>query len=327
MGRAQRGTRSTSVGGRARAVKLAVLAAVIVPFTTGCTVQDVLRFGWPGGVTPQSESMRELWTWSAIAALVVGAVTWGAMFWAVIFHRKRKDDDGSLPRQTQYNLPVEIVFTVIPTVIVAVLFGFTVAVQNYVDTDDPQPDLAIEVRGFQWNWEFIYPDAEAPEGGPVSTIGDSDVIPILVLPTEQRIQFTQYSTDVIHSFFVPEFLFKRDVFPHPEVNDQDNVWQISGIDREGAFVGRCAELCGTYHSQMNFEVRALPAELFDQWLELRGTENPDTGTGYTAGEALLELQGSGCDEQLCSPTATTTFPYDTDRTAREPSGVTQAAGN
>jgi cytochrome c oxidase subunit 2 len=319
VGRAQGRT------GHGRAVKLALLVALVVPFTTGCTVQEVLRFGWPQGVTPQAEAMRELWTWSAIAALVVGAVTWGAMFWAVAFHRKRKGDDDSPPRQTQYNLPVEIVFTVIPTVIVAVLFGFTVVVQNYVDTDEPDPDLAVDIRGFQWNWQFTYPDTQAPDGNPVTTIGNSDIIPLLVLPTEQRIQFTQRSTDVIHSFFVPEFLFKRDVFPLPEQNNQDNVWQISSIEREGSFVGRCAELCGTYHAQMNFEVRALPTPLFDQYLDLRERVNPATGAGYTAGEALQEMQASGCDPVLCSPTSTTTFPWITDRVgARQPSGAVAA---
>nr|WP_225920959.1 cytochrome c oxidase subunit II [Pseudonocardia oceani] len=298
------------------------MAALVVPLTTGCTVEEALRFGWPNGVTPQAEAMRELWTWSAIAALVVGAVTWGAMFWAVAFHRKKKGDDDSPPRQTQYNLPVEIAFTVIPTVIVAVLFGFTVNVQNYVDTDTADPDLAVDIRGFQWNWEFTYPESQGPDGQPVSTLGDSSTIPLLVLPTESRIQFTQASSDVIHSFFVPEFLFKRDVFPLPEKNNQDNVWQIDGIDRQGSFVGRCAELCGTYHSQMNFEVRALPQDLFDRWLDLRSQVNPATGEGYTAGEALGEL-GCGVD---CAPAATTTVPYNTDRAARTASG-TVAAGN
>lgn len=318
MGRAQHGAHR----GRARAVKLALLAALVVPLTTGCTVEEALRFGWPNGVTPQAEAMRELWTWSAIAALVVGAVTWGAMFWAVAFHRKKKGDDDSPPRQTQYNLPVEIAFTVIPTIIVAVLFGFTVNVQNYVDTDTADPDLAVDIRGFQWNWEFTYPESQGPDGQPVSTLGDSSTIPLLVLPTESRIQFTQASSDVIHSFFVPEFLFKRDVFPLPEKNNQDNVWQIDGIDRQGSFVGRCAELCGTYHSQMNFEVRALPQDLFDRWLDLRSQVNPATGEGYTAGEALGEL-GCGVD---CAPAATTTVPYNTDRAARTASG-TVAAGN
>lgn len=318
MGRAQHGAHR----GRARAVKLALLAALVVPLTTGCTVEDALRFGWPSGITPQAEAMRELWTWSAIAALVVGAVTWGAMFWAVAFHRKKKGDDDTPPRQTQYNLPVEIAFTVIPTIIVAVLFGFTVNVQNYVDTDTAEPDLAVDIRGFQWNWEFTYPESQGPDGQPVSTLGDSSTIPLLVLPTESRIEFTQASSDVIHSFFVPEFLFKRDVFPLPEKNNQDNVWQIDGIDRQGSFVGRCAELCGTYHSQMNFEVRALPQDLFDRWLDLRGQVNPATGEGYTAGEALGEL-GCGVD---CAPAATTTVPYNTDRAARTASG-TVAAGN
>jgi cytochrome c oxidase subunit 2 len=323
VGRAQLKALSHGSSGRSRAVKLGALVALIVPLTTGCSPSEVLRWGWPAGVTPQADAMRELWIYSCIAALVVGAVTWGAMFWAVAFHRKRKDDDGSAPRQTQYNLPVEIVFTVIPTIIVAVLFGFTVSVQNYVDTDEGEPDLAIEVRGFQWNWEFIYPESQGPDGEPVSTLGDSATIPLLVLPVDQRIEFTQESSDVIHSFFVPEFLFKRDVFPDPELNNQDNVWQIDRIDQTGTFVGRCAELCGTYHSQMNFEVRALPQDQFDRWLELRGQENPATGAAYTAGEALGELD---CEGDLCAPAATLTVPYNTDRAVRAPSGAV-AAGN
>jgi cytochrome c oxidase subunit II len=317
VGRTQRGgdrRSSTRRGPTRRAVQLAGLALLVAPLTTGCSVEEVLRFGWPVGVTPQAEEMRLLWTWSAIAALVVGAITWGAMFWAVAFHRKRKGDD-SVPRQTQYNLPLEITFTVIPTIIVAVLFAFTVRVQNYVDTDGIEPDLRVDVTAFQWNWEFEYPDAQAPDGLPVSTVGTSDTIPLLVLPTERRIEFTQASNDVIHSFFVPEFLFKRDVFPMPEVNDQDNVWQIDAIDREGAFVGRCAELCGTYHAMMNFEVRAISPAQFDQWLGLRQQTNPATGAPYTAGEALAQL---GCG-QLCTPEAYTTYPFTTDRTQRSAS--------
>ena len=313
MGRAQRG--GDRRGSKRRVVQLAALALLVIPLTSGCSVEDVLRFGWPGGVTPQSHAMRELWTWSAVAALIVGAITWGAMFWAVAFHRKRKSDDNTPPRQTQYNLPVEIAFTVIPTVIVAVLFGFTVNVQNYVDTDQRNPDVRVNVTAFQWNWRFDYPDHPGPNGTPISTLGTSETIPLLVLPTQRRIEFTQQSNDVIHSFFVPEFLFKRDVFPLPNKNDQDNVWQIDGIEREGAFVGRCAELCGAYHSMMNFEVRAIQPALYDRWIGLRAQNNPATGAPYTAGEALAAL---GCG-QLCSPEAYTTYPFNTDRTHRSAS--------
>ncbi len=207
---------------------------MVVPLTAGCSVQDVIRFGWPVGVTPQAEAMRNLWTWAGIAALVVGVITWGAMFWAMIFHRKRKDSDpGIVPRQTQYNLPVELWFTVIPAVIVAVLFGFTVSVQNFVEADPPNPDLKVDVTAFQWQWKFAYPDHQGAAGQPVSTLGTTDTIPLLVLPVGETIQFTQHSNDVIHSFYIPEFLFKRDVFPQPQVNDQDNVWTITGIDQRG----------------------------------------------------------------------------------------------
>ncbi|MDT7578169.1 MAG: cytochrome c oxidase subunit [Pseudonocardiales bacterium] len=321
MSRAQRG--ADRRGTRGRVVRLVALAAVVVPLTAGCSVQDVIRFGWPVGVTPQAEAMRTLWTWAGIAALVVGAITWGAMFWAMIFHRKRKGTDpGIVPRQTQYNLPVELWFTVIPAVIVAVLFGFTVTVQNFVEAD-PNPDLKVDVTAFQWQWKFAYPDHQGTAGQPVSTLGTTDTIPLLVLPVGETIQFTQHSNDVIHSFYVPEFLFKRDVFPQPQVNDQDNVWTITGIDREGAFVGRCAELCGSYHSQMQFEVRAISKANFDQWLTLRSQTNPATGAPYTAGEALAALN---CG-QVCSPEAYTTYPFTTDRTQRSQSEPIAAAGN
>jgi cytochrome c oxidase subunit II len=317
VGRAQRGGLRGGSGSRgfARAVKLAVLAAVTVPLTTGCSVEEVFRFGWPVGITPQAENMRTLWTWSVVAALIVGFITWGVMFWAMIFHRKHPGDDNEPPRQTQYNLPVEIVFTVIPTIIVAVLFAFTVQVQNNVDALDDPADLRVDVTAFQWNWQFAYPDTPTPTGAPVTTIGTADTIPILVLPTDRVIQFTQHSNDVIHSFYVPEFLFKRDVFPRPEKNDQRNVWRIERIDREGAFVGRCAELCGAYHAVMNFEVRALNPALFDRYLQLRAQTNTATGAPYTAGEALQALN---CGE-WCAPQAITTYPFKTNRTARSAS--------
>jgi cytochrome c oxidase subunit 2 len=309
-GRVRGGPRS---GGLGRAVKVAALAALMVPLTTGCSVDEVLRFGWPVGVTPQADNMRTLWTWSVVAALVVGFITWGAMFWAMIFHRKRAGDDDVPPRQTQYNLPVEIVFTVVPTIIVAVLFAFTVQVQNNVNDLTGDPDaVRVDITGFQWNWTFAYPETRTPTGAPITTIGTSDTIPLLVLPTDRTIEFTQRSNDVIHSFFVPEFLFKRDVFPYPEKNNQRNIWRIEQIDREGAFVGRCAEFCGSYHAAMNFEVRALRPELFDRYLQLRSQINPATNAAYTAGEALQTLN---CGE-WCAPSAITTTPFKTNRTVR-----------
>jgi cytochrome c oxidase subunit 2 len=299
-----------------RLAKTAGLVGLVGIGATGCSTDEVLRFGWPQAVTPQAERMRELWTWSVVAALFVGVIVWGLILWSVVFHRKKSEE---LPRQTAYNLPLEIVLIVVPTVIVAVLFYFTAITQNYITDKSGKPDVNVDVIAFQWNWEFQYPEHKTEDGNVVSTVGTSGEVPILVLPAHKRIQFTLRSTDVIHSFFVPEFHFKRDVFPMPEKNNQDNVFQIDQIDRPGAFVGRCAELCGSYHAVMNFEVRALNEADFDKYIEFRKEVNSKTGKPYTTAEALAKVN---CGE-LCAPLATTTTPFNTDRKAREASGAGQ----
>lgn len=295
----------------ARLAKLSGLVGLVGLAATGCSMDEVLRFGWPQGITPQAERMRELWTWSTVAALVVGVIVWTLILWPVVFHRKRSEE---LPKQTQYNIPLELVYTAVPFVIIAVLFFFTVVTQNTVQHKE-DPDLAVEVVSFQWNWEFRYPDHQTSDGEPVTTTGSDAEIPLLVVPAQRRIEYRISSTDVLHSFFVPEFLFKRDTFPSPQANNSDNVFQNT-IDREGAFVGRCAELCGTYHAMMNFEVRALPPDLFDKYIQLRTQSNPATSAPYTAGEALAELD---CGE-LCAPEAITTKPFDTERQTRSVTG-------
>ncbi|SDC49489.1 aa3-type cytochrome oxidase subunit II [Actinokineospora iranica] len=302
----------------ARLTKVAGLVALVALGATGCSTDEVLRFGWPEGITPQAGRMREFWTWSVVAALIIGVITWALILWPVVAHRKRGD---KLPKQFQYNHFLELIYTGIPVVIVVVLFYFTATTQNYVQAETDDPDVTVDVLAFQWNWEFDYRSYKdtngalqkpaAPGDDTVRTIGSSAEIPLLVLPTNRTIHYNLRARDVIHSFFVPEFLFKRDVFPHPEKNNQDATFQNT-IDRTGSFVGRCAELCGTYHAVMNFEVRAISPEQFDQYMALRTQTNPKTGKGYTAAEALTEMN---CGE-LCSPTAVTTKPFNTDRTAR-----------
>lgn len=308
-----------------RLAGLAVLVGLASLTLSGCTAGEVLRFGWPDGVTPQSDRMRDFWTWTVVASLIVGALVWTLILWPVIAHRKRGD---KLPKQFQYNHFLEWIYTGIPSVIVVVLFYFTMTTQNYVLAEEPQNDVdvSVNVLGFQWNWQFEYGPyrdssgdritPRTPEGPLVSTTGSPAEIPLLVLPTQRTIHYELRARDVIHSFFVPEFNFKRDVFPYPEKNNQDNTFQNT-IDREGAFVGRCAELCGTYHSAMNFEVRAINPERFDRYMILRRSVNETTNEPYSAAEALAELgkEDPSCGE-LCSPTATTTTPFDTDRTAR-----------
>jgi cytochrome c oxidase subunit II len=266
-----------------RLARLAALGLLGVVTLTACEMpnNEFWRFGWPEGITEQSQDMRELWTGSVIAALIVGVAVWALIGWSVVMHRKRSDE---LPKQTAYNLPLEIVYTILPFIIIAGLFFYTVVVQNRVQERSDNPDETIAVNAFKWNWQFVYPDTEGPDGEPVNTVGTTAEIPILVLPTDRTIRFELASADVIHSFWVPEFLFKLDVIPGNE-NGRDNVFEVT-VQEEGAYVGRCAELCGTYHAYMNFEVRAVSGDDYDAYLEARES-------GLDTFEALEEIGQPG----------------------------------
>jgi cytochrome c oxidase subunit 2 len=241
---------------------LGLLGAITL---SGCDLNNAFwRFGWPAGITDQSQDMRRLWTGSVIAALIVGILVWGLIIYSVIRHRKRSDE---LPKQTAYNLPLEILYTIVPFIIIAVLFFFTVQTQDKVTARSDNPDVTINVNAFKWNWQFVYPDAKGPDGTPVNTIGTSDQVPILVIPVDRTIRFQVASADVIHSFWVPEFLFKLDVIPGNE-NGRDNVFQVTAR-KTGAYVGRCAELCGTYHAFMQFEVRTVRPQQYAAYLAAR----------------------------------------------------------
>ncbi len=266
-----------------RLARLAALGLLGVVTLTGCEMpnNEFWRFGWPDGITDRSEYMRELWTGSVIAALVVGVLVWGLILYSVVRHRKRGDE---LPKQTAYNLPLEIVYTILPFLIIAALFFYTVVVQNRVMERSDEPDETIAVNAFKWNWQFVYPETTGEDGLPVNTVGSSSEIPILVVPTDRSIRFEVASADVIHSFWVPEFLFKLDVIPGNE-NGRDNVFEVT-VQEEGAYVGRCAELCGTYHAYMNFEVRAVSGEDYDAYLEARES-------GLDTYEALEEIGQPG----------------------------------
>jgi cytochrome c oxidase subunit II len=248
-----------------RLARVAALGLLGVVTLTGCTPNNEFwRWGWPNGITDEAFAMRDLWIWSVIAALLIGIGVWALILWSVVMHRKRSDE---LPKQTAYNLPLEIVYTIIPFLIIAGLFFFTVVTQNKVQERSDDPDTTIAVNAFKWNWQFVYPETTGPDGEPVNTVGTTEEIPILVVPTDETVRFEVASADVIHSFWVPEFLFKLDVIPGNE-NGRDNVFEVT-VREEGAFVGRCAELCGTYHAYMNFEVRAVTPADYDDYLAAR----------------------------------------------------------
>ena len=277
---------------RGRLAKVGVLGLLGLATLTGCSTPNNLfwRWGWPNGITDQAHEMRNLWIWSCIVALLIGIMVWGLIIWSMIRYRKRSNE---LPRQTAYNLPLEIVYTIFPFIIIAGLFFFTVRTQDFVQKRSNNPDVTVAVNAFKWNWQFVYPGSQGQDGKPVNTIGTSDEIPILVIPVDRTVRFEVASADVIHSFWVPEFLFKLDVIPGNE-NGRNNVFQITAREK-GAYVGRCAELCGQYHAFMNFEVRTVSPQDYDAYIAAREK-------GMSTADALRSIGQPG--------TATTTEPFD-----------------
>jgi len=254
------GDSGTAPRRRKNAVRAGALAIMLLALT-GCTNNTFTRLGFPDPVTTQGKIVVSLWQGSWIAGLIVGALVWGMIIWAVIFHRKRGD---KLPPQVRYNMPIEILYTIVPFVLIAVLFYYTAKDENTIDSTAAKPAVTVNVVGFQWSWQFNYPQYGLHDEGqmwnPAETNAqNTQTLPQLVIPEGETVQFNLTSPDVIHAFWVPEFLFKRDVIPgHP------NHFQINAT-KTGTFIGHCSELCGLYHSRMLFTLKIVTPAQFQTW--------------------------------------------------------------
>jgi cytochrome c oxidase subunit II len=211
------------------------------------------RYGAPQPASEQGDDILGLWRWLFWAAAIIGALVMGLILWAVFRYRHRGAVD-ELPEQTHANIPLEIFYTAVPLVIVVVLFSVSVVTQNRVTKLSDRPDVRVEVTGFQWQWRFHYVRED------ITIVGDLDHPPTLVLPVDRTARLALRSPDVIHSFFVPAFLEKRDLIPG--VDNQIDVRP----NRVGRFVGHCAEFCGLAHDRMGFDVETMSPADFATWL-------------------------------------------------------------
>jgi cytochrome c oxidase subunit II len=264
------------------------LVTGLVAVTAGCQSNAAwTRLGLRAPVTTQGKTIVDLWQGSWLAALVVGVLVWGLILWTVIFHRKRSD---RVPRQVRYNLPIEIMYTIVPFIMVGVLFFFTARDENQIDTLSAHPAVVVNVTGFQWSWSFQYPQYQV--NGAKALCGQSDVcevgqtwngvlpgneaqMPLLEIPEHETVRFNLVSADVIHSFWIVPFNFKRDVVPgHP------NHFQVTPI-APSTSIGRCSELCGLYHSRMLFRVKIVPQAEFNTWIHQQQAQQ-DAATSTAA---------------------------------------------
>ncbi len=259
-------TRYSSERRLGKRLGLAGIAIFGMLLLSGCTANEAFFFDMPEPATKEGPITQSLWQGSWIAAWGVGLFTASLMIWSIVAYRRRRINE--VPEQTKYNIPIEALYTLVPLVMVIGLFWFTARDQSEILTMDNDQSQTVNVVGFRWSWAFNYLDEDAYSiGVPADsqTISQDPAIaaaqiPTLVLPVDEKVRFELTSPDVIHSFWVPSFLFKMDVIP-----GKTNAFELTP-DKIGTFSGKCAELCGTYHSQMLFNVKVVERAEFDAYV-------------------------------------------------------------
>jgi cytochrome c oxidase subunit II len=206
----------------------------------------------------QAQDLSGVWYIFGGAGLFVGVFVYGLIFLCVARWRESAANS-SIPPQFLKNPPIEITGVVIPLIIVIGLFYITYVREGVVDFLKPGPYTVVDVTTYRWSWQFRYPQRGFAVNGTVHTP------PTLVLPLGKMTQINLYSNDVVHSFWIPSFLFKRDANP-----GMTNHFDITPT-QTGIFHGLCSEYCGLDHALMTFNVKVVPVPVYDRWLASGGT--------------------------------------------------------
>jgi cytochrome c oxidase subunit 2 len=300
------------------AAVVVILLAVLVPLVVYSKVGDSLFP--PTAVTVQAKGTRDLYNIVFGIAVAIFVAVEGLIIWSVIRYRRKPGDD-ELPPQTHGNNLIEIIWTIIPTAIVLFLFALSFNTLNTVDAVSDNPDIRVTATAAQFQWQFTYMDANgnkiATQSVPLQADGGG-----LGLPVGKNIQITLQSPDVIHAFYVPQFLFKRDVIP-----GQLNRFQIT-IDADQAtdghpaiYRGQCAELCGTGHRTMLFNVIAMSPGDFTNWLQALVAKNNATPPPAPSGAAVLNVAAQNITFDTHALTVPANAPFSIDFKNEDPAGI------
>jgi cytochrome c oxidase subunit 2 len=221
-------------------------------------------YGANTGATSQGHDTFKLYSGMMTTGVIIGGLVTLLILWTLIRYRRRSEE---MPRQFHENIPIEVVYTLVPIVIVAFLFLFTVLTENNVDAVVPvnatvtasgTPVVHVRVTAFQWGWRFDYPGLNVGIAGE-TTNGPDNHGPQMVVPVGETVQVTLMSNDVIHGFYVPAFNFQRQALP-----GVTNFFDLDVL-HAGTYNGQCTEICGLYHSEMLFSVRAVSPSAFAAW--------------------------------------------------------------
>jgi cytochrome c oxidase subunit 2 len=222
----------------------------------------------------------------AVAGVVFVVILGGALYVALKFRARDDDDPEELPEQVHGNFKLEIGWTIVPAIILAVVGTFTVVtIFDLAQAPDPEEALHVEVYGQQWWWEYRYDLNNDGTFDEITTAND------LVIPAGREVSLTIMARDVIHSWWAPPLNGKKDAVPgraHPLTIE---------ADEPGEYLGQCTEFCGLSHAEMRIKVVAVADEEFEDWTETqqRPFENP-TGDTEVAGWSAFAGQCTTCHQ-------------------------------
>ena len=252
------------VSGMPRRVRRAAILIAFALLALSSASLASAQSGVPNPITDEASKIEDLWVFTLIIAVVVFFAVEGAILYAIFAFRKKSDE---LPAQTHGSTVVEVIWTTIPVLIVIALFTYSFIVLRDIENDADPENLTVNVQGFQFQWTFTYamndlgtntPDRAAE--GQISVTGTAAEKPILRIPVGEPVEFALASTDVIHSFYVRNFLYKLDVIP-----GRDNRFVVTARE-EGEYHAQCAELCGVDHALMQFTLLVVSRAEFDAWV-------------------------------------------------------------
>ena len=232
-------------------------------------------------MSEQGEKIATQYNVVLALALIIGVGVVGMILLTAVRYRKQPGDD-TLPPQTHGNTTFEVIWTAVPTVIVLALFAMSFTTIRAIDTPKDHYAAVIEVKGYQWSWTFDYGTNAAGTRVLVKTAKNTDP-PQMIVPVGETVHVEERSDNVLHSFFVPDFLFKRDVVP-----GKANGFDLT-VTSPGIYQGQCAELCGTEHALMTFSVKAVGRAEFDKWFNEFVPPRPECNdTGKAASEITIK---------------------------------------
>lgn len=256
----------------------------------------------PAAASEQGRDIAALYSLNFWIAAAIFLLVEGLILWCVLRYRRRSE---RLPAQTHGHTVAEILWTVVPLILVMIVFVASTITLYRVEAKASNPAVTVDAYGFQWQWQFAYdcpeefgrpggfsPDAIKNCGVPLPA-GAGDKGPEMVLPVGQQVHIRLHATDVNHAFYVPYFLYKKDVIPG-ELNSF-----VVNIEEPGTYSGQCAEFCGLAHASMSFTVRAVPPAEFATWKEQakreadeRANATPPAQPSAAPGAASLTVTAS-----------------------------------